>query len=297
MITVSRSLLILLLTIVSVQAHARLNVVATVSNMAMLASTVGGEQVKVTTLAPPDRDAHHLEVRPAMMVALRHADLLVAVGAELEIGWLPPAIQGAKNPRINPGQPAHFEAAAHVTLIDPVPDANRSMGDVHAHGNPHLYLDPVRMTTVARALAHTLSTLRPEFSSDFHQRAEAFAKQVEARLPAWQHTTAGAPGVLLFHADANYLARLFSVPVLGYLEPVPGIPPSGRHLANLTRALRDRQGVLIMPMYQPRRNARLVESELRWPVYQLPTQVPLDGSADDYLSLIDRWADAMGRTQ
>ncbi|MFN3714728.1 MAG: metal ABC transporter substrate-binding protein [Alcanivoracaceae bacterium] len=297
----TRTLLILLLTIVSsqvqAQAQARLNVVATVSNMAMLASTVGGDQVQVTTLAPPDRDAHHLEVRPAMMVALRQADLVVAVGAELEIGWLPPAIQGAKNPRINPGQPAHFEAAVHVTLIDPVPDANRSMGDVHADGNPHVYLDPVRMTVIAHALADSLAALRPEFSDHFHQRAEAFAKQVEDRLPAWRHTTTAAPGVLLFHADANYLARLFSVPVHGYLEPVPGIPPSGRHLANLTRALRGQQGVLIMPMYQPRRNARLVESELGWPVYQLPTQVPLNGSADDYLALIDRWADAMAGTQ
>jgi zinc/manganese transport system substrate-binding protein len=285
--------LILLLTASLAQAQAPLKVVATVSNMAMLASAVGGEQVQVITLAPPDRDAHHLEVRPAMMVALRQAELLVAVGGELEIGWLPPAIQGAKNPRINPGQPAHFEAATHVTLIDPVAHADRSMGDVHAAGNPHVYLDPVRMATIAEALAESLASQRPQHADAFRQRAKDFTDQVQRRLPEWQRVTADAPGVVLYHADANYLARRLSVPVLGYLEPVPGIPPSARHLAQLATSLRGQQGVLIMPLYQPRRNARLIETELGWPVHQLPTQVPVNSSAEEYLQLIDQWAHAM----
>jgi zinc/manganese transport system substrate-binding protein len=118
-------------------ACAAVNVVATTSSMGMLARTVGGDAVKVTVLSPPDRDAHFLLARPSMMVALRRADLLVAVGAELEVGWLPAAIQGASNPKILPGQPGYFEGAAQIELIDVGQAADRSKGDVHPMGNPH----------------------------------------------------------------------------------------------------------------------------------------------------------------
>jgi zinc/manganese transport system substrate-binding protein len=288
-----RALLLLSTLLTSLNSHAQLNVVATVSNMAMLASTVGGNQVRVTTLAPPDRDAHHLEVRPAMMVALRQADLLVAVGGELEIGWLPPAIQGARNPAINPGRPAHFEAAAQVQLIDPVPDADRSMGDVHAAGNPHVYMDPLRLAQVGLALADTLALLAPEHAEQFQHNARQFAEQIEQRLSGWQQQVEHSPGVLLFHADANYLTKRLNVPVLGYLEPMPGIPPTGKHLATLVNQLRHTSATLIMPTYQSPRAARFIERELGWPIHWLPTQVAIGADADAYMTLIDHWVSAM----
>lgn len=130
----------LLLSIATVPVWA-LEVVATTASMGMLARTVGGPQVRVTELAPPERDAHQLQARPSMIRALRDAQLLVAVGAELEIGWLPAAIAGAANPAIQPGRSGYFEAAAQVPLLETGQSADRAHGDVHAAGNPHVNLE------------------------------------------------------------------------------------------------------------------------------------------------------------
>lgn len=159
-------------------AAAGLRVVATTSSMGMLARTVGGDQVKVTVLAPPDRDAHYLVAKPSMMVALRNADLLVAVGADLEIAWLPAALQGANNPKILPGAPGYFEGAAQIELIEKGAAADRSKGDVHPQGNPHYYLDPPRMAAVAKALASRLGTLDPAHAAQYGGAAAAFGSRL-----------------------------------------------------------------------------------------------------------------------
>ena len=140
-------------------AHAAMEVVATTSNMGALTRIVGGDDVRVRVLVPPDRDAHYLQARPSMMIALRRARLLVAVGAELESGWLPAAVRGAGNPTIQPGRDGYFEGSAAVALIETGGVADRAGGDVHPHGNPHFYLDPVRFADAARALGERLSAL------------------------------------------------------------------------------------------------------------------------------------------
>ena len=282
----------LALTLCSAGVWGQLNVVATTTNMAMLASTVGGERLEVTTLAPPDRDAHHLEARPSMMAALRRADLVVAVGAELEIGWLPPAIDGAGNPSIQPGRPGYFEAANQVERIGHMETADRAMGDVHPQGNPHIYMDPPRLARAGLALAEAMAELDEAGADAYRANARDFRDRVEARLPDWKQAAQDAPGVLLFHENADYLLELLDVPLHGYLEPVPGVPPTGRHLSELVRGLEGSQGVVIRNPWQSQRATRLVREQLGWPVVVLPTNVPLNGSADDYLELIDQWVQA-----
>lgn len=289
---ISRLLLVPLLLLAG-QAVAELNVVATTTNMAMLVKTVGGEHVKVTTLAPPDRDPHHLDVRPSMMAALRRADLVVSVGAELETGWLPPAIQGAANPRINPGTSGYFEAAAQVELIDPMQHADRSMGDVHPRGNPHVDMDPLRMTRVAEALALALAELDGDNRDVYRANARLFAERVGERMPAWRDRVEGAPGLLAFHKDVNYLAERFQVPIHGYMEPVPGVPPTGRYLRDLVKSLEGRDGVLLMQPWHDTRHGDFVRRELGWPVEVLSSNVPLGGDMDDYLAMLDRWVAAV----
>lgn len=283
----------LLLMCLAVTAQASLQVVATTSAMGMLTQTVGGDAVTVRVLAPPDRDAHYLQARPSMMAALRSADLVVAVGADLEVGWLPAAIQGAANPTLNPGRAGYFEAAAQVALIDVGGPADRSLGDVHPAGNPHVNMDPVRMAEVAHALAERLSLLVPEDAARFRANAEAFADKVEARLPAWQARVAGAPGVVFYHKDADYLALRLGMPVLGYVEPVPGVPPTARHLRDLVRDLTGRDGVVIRAVHHPERGPRFVAEQLDWPLHALPLDPPLGADAGAYLALIDQWVEAM----
>jgi len=280
--------LTLVLLLLAGPAAAALEVVATTPSMGMLARVVGGEAVTVTVLAPPDRDPHSLQARPSMMAALRRADLLVAVGAELEVGWLPAALQGAANPGINPGTPGYFEAAAQVELIEVGLPADRSLGDVHPMGNPHVNLDPERMAQVARALAGRLAALNPAAGPGFHANAERFAGEVVRRAPEWRRRAAGAPGIVLFHKDINYLAEFLEVPVLGYLEPVPGIPPTARHLRGLVENLENRRGVILHATYQPVRAGRFLSDRLGWPVHAVALEPPLGAGAAEYFALIDR---------
>lgn len=272
---------------------AAMNVVASTSSMGVLANAVGGDAVKVTVLAPPDRDVHVLQARPSMMVALRRADLLVAVGAELEIGWLPAALKGAGNGKILPGAPGYFEAAAQVPLLEAGQAADRAQGDVHPMGNPHLYLDPVRMTTVAEALAGRLATLDAPNAARYRAGAAAFRAAVEARVPGWKAKANGAKGVLLFHKDVNYVAALLDVPILGYVEPLPGIPPTASHLRELTERFKGQKGVILFTDFQPGQGPEFLARNLGWPKVRLPLEPAVGSSAEDYLKLIDRWVEGV----
>jgi zinc/manganese transport system substrate-binding protein len=274
-------------------AMAEVRVVASTSSMAMLAREVGGPQVSITTLAPPDRDPHYLLARPSMMVALRRADLLVAVGAELEVGWLPAAIQGASNPKILPGQSGYFEGAAQIDLIEQGQTADRSRGDVHPMGNPHYYMDPGRMAVVARALAARLGAIDPANKDAFAARADAFSKAVDARAELWRRQAAGAPGVVLYHKDANYLAVFLGVPLHGWLEPLPGIPPTASHLRGLVDRLRGSRGVILYNTYHPKDGPEFLSRQLGWKAVQLPIEVPLDATGATYLAHIDQWVQAI----
>jgi zinc/manganese transport system substrate-binding protein len=277
----------------AVPARCAVNVVATTSSMGMLARTVGGDAVKVTVLSPPDRDAHYLLAKPSMMVALRRADLLVAVGAELEVGWLPAALQGASNPRILPGQPGYFEGAAQIDLIEVGQAADRAKGDVHPMGNPHYYMDPERMARVAQALAGRLGALDPASAARVQANAEAFAKAVGERVPGWKQRAAGAPGAVLYHKDANYLTALLEVPILGYVEPLPGIPPTAAHLQGLVRSLTGRKGVILYNTFQSGDGPAFIARNLGWKALQLQLEVSLAQDGAGYLDHIDRWVTAI----
>ncbi len=273
-----------------------LEVVATTSSMGMLARTVGGPRVKVTELAPPDRDAHMLQARPSMMRALRDAQLVVAVGAELEIGWLPAAMNGAANGAILPGRAGYFEAAAQVPLLDAGQAADRAQGDVHPAGNPHVNLDPARMATIAKALAERLAQLDAAHAADYRERAKGFAAAVEEKLPAWKQKTAGSGGAVLYHKDGAYLLHALGLTLHGMLEPVPGVAPTASHLEALAGKLRGRggrQGVIVHTPYQPPAGAEKLAGLSGWKVAVLPIDPPAGADANAYFALIARWAEAL----
>ncbi len=270
-----------------------LNIAATTSNMGMLAKHVGGDHVEVTTMAPPDRDAHYLEARPSMMSAIGRADLVVSVGAELEEGWLPAAIRGANNPSVRAGTSGYFEAAAQVDLLDVGGDADRSRGDVHPSGNPHVYLDPIRMGEIAKRLAATMANMDSANADTYHSNAETFAERAEEHVEEWQEQVDGAPGVVLYHADATYLLDRLNVPDLGYLEPVPGNPPTGSHLRSLVAELEGKSGVIIRYPYQREDHVQFLAEQLGWEYYDLMPGVQVGGDADDYFELIGDWVEVI----
>jgi zinc/manganese transport system substrate-binding protein len=270
-----------------------LDVVTTSSTGALLVREVAGGHARITVLGPPDRDLHYLQARPSMMRALRGADLLVAVGADLEIGWLPVAIRQAANPAIQPGKGGYFEFAMHVSLLDVGGVADRALGDVHPLGNPHVHMDPERVAQIAMALADQFAALDPEHASHFHQHAADFVAEIEAKMPEWRSRLVDAPGAVLFHQDANYLFYLFDVPIHGFLEPVPGIPPTASHIKLLTDSLEGKQGVVLHTSFQPERAPQALARALDWPVVRLSLEPPVDARGAEYLAHIDSWVDAM----
>jgi len=288
-----RFFIALLLFAVSAASQAQMNVAATTTSMGMLAREVGGDAVIVTDLSPPDRDAHYLLARPSIMAGVRRAELLISVGAELEVGWLPAAIRGANNRLVYPGQPGYFEAAQYIELIEVGGPADRALGDVHPEGNPHFNLDPVRMGQLALALAEHLGTMMPERSDYFLHNAQHFVQAIDERMPQWQARTEGAIGVLQYHKDANYFAVRFNVPMLGFIEPLPGVPPTARHLRDLVNQMQGQDGIITYMIFQPERGPRFMQDQLGWPLMAMQLEPPLGATADDYFRLIDSWVEAL----
>lgn len=290
-----KSVVFALLTLFSTQVLAAVNIVTTTSSMGMLSRTVGAELVKVTELAPPDRDIHTLQVRPSMLQALRNAQLVVSIGAELEQGWLSPAIEGAANPKILPNSQGYFEAAAQVSLIDSKANADRSQGDVHPLGNPHIQLDPVRMADVAVALAERLAKLDPKNASRYRQNAQQFKADVHAKMPQWQKLAANSAGVLLYHKDATYLLARFNIPLLGYIEPLAGIPPSASHLLGLVKQYKGKKGVILHTIYQGHAGIAQLAQQLGWPHIALALEPANNSNQQAYFMLIEQWLNAANK--
>ena len=187
------------LTVLAVPAFAALNVFATMPEWAALTEELGGDKVKIYTATNALQDAHHVEAKPSLIARARSADLVVATGAELEIGWLPLVTQQAGNPKIQPGKPGYFEATAYVTLLEKPTRLDRAEGDVHPGGNPHIQTDPRNIARVAGPLAARLADLDPENAAFYQARYKAFADALERG-----HRKMGeAGGAIAWHADSR----------------------------------------------------------------------------------------------
>lgn len=274
---------------------AALPVVASTTSGEMLLREIGGNEVSITTLAPPDRDAHTLQVKPSMMRALRSARLVVAMGAELEVGWLPLAISSSANPNILPGTDGYFEIAAQVPLLDVKGSAaaDRAKGDVHPMGNPHVQMDPLLMATAGLALADRLARLDPAHAAAFRNRAQYFKADVAARLPGWKQQVAGAPGAVPYHKDVDYLMARLGLPVLAYVEPLPGMPPTASHLAGLVGRLKGTKGVILHAPFQSNSGIVTLADQLGWQAVALPIDPPAGANGKAYLAMIDLWVKAL----
>jgi len=287
-----RWLLIPLLTLLALPAQAALDILATTASLGALTREIGGSEVKVTVMAPSDRDPHDLTAKPSLLRLARSADGLVSVGG-LEEGWLPAVLEQAGNRAIQPGQPGSFVAIRHVELKKETREANPFFGHIHKEGNPHVHMDPLRMATLAHALGDWLAGLDPTHASDYRARAAQSAARLESAASSARTRLQGAPGVVLYHEDAIYFLDRFGIPLLGTLEPFPGVPPSASHLQGLITRLQGRRGIIIRTPYQPEDGARMLADALGWKVAVLPLEPAEDARLDGYLALIERWVNAL----
>ena len=243
----------------SQQALAQINVLACEAEWAALAIAIGGKQVTVHSATTALQDPHHIQARPSLIAKTRKADLLICSGAELETGWLPVLLRKSGNARVQPGKPGYFMATDRVRLLGKHERVDRSEGDVHASGNPHIHTNPRHMLSVAKSLSETLVTLDPEQASYYQQRYAILSEQLQNLLSKRQIDIARLKGqrIVVHHDSWLYLAQWLGLEKVATLEPKPGVPPSSRHLSGLVSQLKAQPAdMIIYASYQNDRAAK-----------------------------------------
>src|SRR6202171_4877998 len=221
--------------IVATAADAKIKVVATLPDLASRAREIGGDKVEVSAMAKPTEDPHFVDARPSFVVQLRSADVLIEGGAELEIGWLPPLLQNARNPKIEVGKPGRVIASQGIRLMNVPANVTRAAGDVHALGNPHFMTDPIIAKAVAQHIAQSFSAVDSANAASYDANHKKFEASINAKLQEWGSALLPFKGqnVVAYHDSWPYFAHRFGVKIDIFLEPKPGIPPSPSHLAEV----------------------------------------------------------------
>jgi len=285
-----RTLIAAALLAIVAPAQAALNVFATVPEWGALANELGGDNVKVYVATSATQDPHHVEAKPSLIARARSADLVVATGAELEIGWLPLVLQQAGNPKLRPGQPAYFEAANFVTLLDKPARLDRAEGDVHAAGDPHIQTDPRNIARVASALSQRLVEIDPSNAETYRTRYKAFDEKWRAAISKWERDGAPLRGVpiLVQHKAFTYLIAWLGLKDVAALEPKPGVEPTVSYLSEvLTTVQRQPVKMVIRAAYQSDRASQWIAERAKIPAVVLPFTVGGNAEAKDLFSLFD----------
>jgi zinc/manganese transport system substrate-binding protein len=225
----------------SVAEAKKLKVVTTLTDLAALTQEVGGDKVDVEPLARGYQDPHFVEPKPSFLLKLRNADLLILVGLDLEIGWLPPLITQSGNGRIQPGSPGYLDASQFAEILEiPQGRVTRAEGDVHPLGNPHYWLDPDNGRRIAKGIATKLGEMDPGDTAYFQQRYDDFAKRLDEADKKWVAEMAPYRGrkVVTYHRSWPNFAKHFGLDVVGYIEPRPGIPPTPSHTIDLVNLMK-----------------------------------------------------------
>jgi zinc/manganese transport system substrate-binding protein len=280
----------LLTAVVSADAS-MVNVVATTEDLASLTREVGGDRVAVEALARGYQDPHFVEPKPSFILKLQRADLLVVVGRDLEIGWLPPLIRQSRNAKIQPGARGYLDASTTARILDiPAGQITRAMGDVHPLGNPHYWLDPGNGRRIAQAIARNLSDISPTDAPYFDQRYADFDRRLADAERRWTAMMAPYRGVRIvtYHRSWSNLADRFGLNVIGYVEPRPGIPPSAAHIRTLIQEMQ-RQSIRIVMVepYFDLKTPQAIGRETGARVLMLTPSVGGIPEATDYFKLFD----------
>jgi len=271
-------------------AQGKINVVATLPDFGAVARQIGGDNVDVTVLAKPTEDPHFVDARPSFVVKMRQADVLIDGGAELEIGWLPPLLQNARNPKIEVGQPGRVQASQGIRLMEVPEQLTRAAGDVHAMGNPHFMIDPIIAKAVAAHMASAFSAVDPAHAAEYQSNEKSFENTINAKLQEWGSKLLPYKGqsLVAYHDSWPYFAHRFGFNINIFLEPKPGIPPSPSHLAEVIAQMKAQKikAVIVEPYHDRKIAAKVAESTGAKVVNfcQFPGALP---NTDTYTALID----------
>ena len=280
-------------------AAGKLNVVATTSDMAALTQEVGGDRVNVQAIAKGYQDPHFVEGKPSFLLLLQRADLLVSVGMQLELGWLPPLVSRCGNARVQPGASGYLDASQFAEILEiPTGPVSRAQGDVHPLGNPHYWLDPENGRRVARGIATKLAQLRPQDAPYFEQRFQDFSRRLSEAEKRWDAQMQPYRGrkVVTYHRSWPNFTHRFGLQVMGEIEPRPGIPPGPRHTIELIQMMK-REGVkvILVEPYFDLKTPNSIASATGARVVELLPSVCGERGACDYFKLFDYDLGALSR--
>ncbi|GAA0780561.1 MULTISPECIES: metal ABC transporter solute-binding protein, Zn/Mn family [Pseudomonadati] len=273
----------------STTAHAELNVFACEPEYAALAQSLAPD-AKVYSATTAMQDPHLVQARPSLIAKMRQADLVVCAGADLEIGWLPMLQMKASNNKVRSTDTGLFYAAEHTKTLDQIDNVDRSMGDVHAKGNPHLHFDPVKLLEVAKGLSAKFIQLDPSNTAAYETAFARFNEQWQAKIPVWQAQAKSLQGkkVIAYHSSFRYLFQWTGIEQVADLEPKPGLAPTSSHLATLlARAEKGDIMAIIVASYQDERGAKWLGDRANLPVLTLPMSVGGNEQSTDLISLYD----------
>ena len=273
-------------------AAAQLKVVTSTTDLADIAKQVGGAAVNVAHVSEGYQDPHFAEAKPSFILQMRKADVFAFVGLDLEIGWMPLLIQGARNPKIQTGGSGYVDVSRAIEVLDRARgNVDRSQGDVHPLGNPHYWLDPDNGRKIASLFRQKFSELDPKNSAQYESNEKAFVARLEAAEKGWQshlELIKGKP-VVAYHTSWKYLAEYTGMNIVGFMEPKPGVPPSPSHLAGLILQIK-RTGAkaIIMEPFYSRKDADFVASKTGAKVVVLPPSVGglRNAKIDSYVDLL-----------
>jgi ABC-type Zn uptake system ZnuABC Zn-binding protein ZnuA len=269
----------------------KLSVITATTDLAALAQEVGGDKVQVEAIAKGYQDPHFVEAKPSFLLKLRQADLLIVVGLQLEIGWLPPLINQSGNARIQVGAPGYLDASQFAEILDiPTGTVTRAMGDVHPLGNPHYWLDPDNGRRIARGLAGKMGELDPSDSAYFQERFQDFDKRLTTAEQKWDTEMKPYRGrkVVTYHNSFPNFAKHFGLNVIGYVEPRPGIPPTPSHTIELIGLMkRENCKVILVEPYFDLKTPQAIARETGGQVVQYLPSVGGEKEVTDYFKLFD----------
>jgi zinc/manganese transport system substrate-binding protein len=272
-------------------ARAALNVITTTEDLASIAREVGGDKVKVESLSRGYQDPHFVEAKPSFVIRLHSADLLIVVGRELEIGWLPPLITQARNAKVQPGGEGYLDASAGVKILEiPTGQITRAMGDVHPQGNPHYWLDPDNGVRIGKAIQKKLAALDGADAAYFDQREQAFEKKVTDAEKRWDAAMAPYKGtqVVTYHRSWPNFVDRFGLDVIGYVEPRPGIPPSPSHTLDLINEMKAKNvKMILVEPYFDLKTPNSIATATGGRVLVMAPSVGAEKEITDYVSLFD----------
>jgi zinc/manganese transport system substrate-binding protein len=271
-------------------ASANLNVFACEPEWGALAAEIGGDKVSVYTATTGGQDPHQVQARPSLIARARTANITVCTGAELEIGWLPLIIQQSGNNRIAPGQPGSFDATSAVQLLERPASVDRSQGDIHAGGNPHIQTDPRNMIPISRAMAQRFAQLDPGNAAAYTARQAGFERRMTAAIARWAQRAAPLRGtaIAVQHHSWVYMENWLGLREVVPLEPHPGVPPSSGYLAQVLQRIQSQPArFVIRAAYEDSRPSEFIAQRAHIPAVMLPFTIGGTPGATDLFTLYD----------